>query len=399
VLVGLPETLSLKGTDMNKIKLSLLAFLLVSCFFWATLSAGEPAPKKTGEGGEKASAPETPEEEEARLKQYFSRYVVICIDIEETVTEYKAQAKKFTDMQVQFVFAFNLTTGRYYKGAKYDERREKMNIKGVKNPHIYVLKKGTAKPRRSKKEKKKYFTAEEAKKYADYILSGTISIIERAPSEFFGKHVACGFNGELDLELIRTKGKKAVWSDKDKNDFSMTELGGGKKEAIKLVRYDFLKKYCPILVKLPEWEKAKDIIPKIPYEVVKTGKSEGVIFPKSAAESLAAGQVKSLKKYWTPREKDIKKLEAKLEQYLTGNPPEKAPKLHEKLSGYKRQYAGITVEKKKRIYVSLFRDPKDKHKNWKRRPVVVEGGGADYFEIQYDVESGEFLNLNVHDKK
>ncbi|TET38037.1 MAG: hypothetical protein E3J72_04190 [Planctomycetota bacterium] len=383
---------------MNKIKLSLLAILLVTCFSWATLSAGEPAPK-TGEGGEKAGAPETPEEEEARLKRYFSRYVVICIDIEETITEYKAQAKEFNDMRVQIVFAFNLTTGRYYKGAKYDDRRAKMNVKDVKNPHLYVIKEGSAKPRRSKKDKKQYFTTEEAKKYADYILSGKISIDERAPSEFFGTHVACGFNGELELELIRTKDKKAVWSDEDKNDFSMSDRGGGKPAAIQLVQYTFLKKYLPILVKLPEWEKAKEIIPKIPYGVIKTDKSEGVIFPKSAAESLVAGQLKSVKKSWTPKEKDIKKLEAKLEQYLMGNPPEKAPKLHEKLSEYKRQYTGITVEKKKRIYVNLFRDPKGKHKNWKRRPVIVDGGGADYFEIQYDIKSGEFSDLHVHDKK
>jgi hypothetical protein len=380
---------------MNKIKLALLAFLFVTCFFLATLPAGEPAPK-TGEGGEKKTAPETPEEEEARLKLYFSKYVVICIDINETVTEYEGKAKEFTDMQVQIVFAFNLTTGRYYKGAKYDERRVKMNVKGVKNPHLYVLKKGTAKPRRSKKDKKQYFTTEEAKKYADYILSGSITIIERTPSEFFGKHVACGFDGALELKLTRAGNNKVAWSDKDENDFSMTERGGGKKEAIQLVRYDFLKKYCSILVKLPEWEKAKDIIPKIPYEVVKTDKSEGVVFPKSAAKTLVAGQVKSVKKYFTPKKKDIEKLETKLAQYLKENPPEKAPDLHGKLSEYKRQYAGITVEKKKRIYVNLFRDPKNKHENWQRRSVIVKDGGTDYFEIQYDIETGTFSDLNIH---
>ncbi|MHC4661071.1 MAG: hypothetical protein ACYS8W_05225 [Planctomycetota bacterium] len=250
-----------------KHRLAIFAAISVICLFSAYLFAGEvekPAGEKPEETGkaEEPRAPETPEEEEARIKKTYSKYVVLFIDIEEEIVYHNEDKKEKPKwgLEDSLAYAFRLTNTRSYKGMKHDARRKKWKIADVENPHIWILKEGTTKPKRDKKDKnepRKKFTAEDAKKYAQYILSGTVTITEREPSKFYGKLVAFGFDGALDLKLERVKDGKVVWEKKDEVDKSATERGGGKSSAIRQIQMEFENKWCPKLVQLPEWEKAK----------------------------------------------------------------------------------------------------------------------------------------------
>jgi len=115
---------------------------------------------------------------------------------------------------------------------------------------------------------------------------------------------------------------------------------------------------------------------------------------------------------WEPDSAEIARLEKRLSEFMAGvkTPPDYQP-LHE----YYRQYVGFVRNAKKTICVNAFHythvqdDLKHIHLNptiqklvqegmpaedyWKRLPVGVSDGGAYYFQVEYDVETGTFSEL------
>jgi hypothetical protein len=73
---------------------------------------------------------------------------------------------------------------------------------------------------------------------------------------------------------------------------------------------------------------------------------------------------------------------------------------------YKRQYAGFTVGKRKRIYVNVFWFDDEANETirtlrgidqwWKSRPYRVWDGGDWYFQLKYDPQDGTFHDLYVN---
>ena len=132
------------------------------------------------------------------------------------------------------------------------------------------------------------------------------------------------------------------------------------------------------------------------YQVIKIGKIEGAIVPAArGAEFLKALTGSEGKEYWTPAKADVQKLEEKIEFYLRKTADRRSPALWSKLAEYRRQYAGVVENGRRKIYANFFCNTAQ-IKDWKTRPVAVEDGGDCFFQIKYDVEAGTFSNLYIN---
>ena len=97
--------------------------------------------------------------------------------------------------------------------------------------------------------------------------------------------------------------------------------------------------------------------------------------------------------YWTPSESDITQAIPAIKAFLT----KQAPSIANRLSQYRCQYFGIIVGDKKRIYCNFF--PKDdlwSDWDWKTDPLSVDDGGDWYFQLEYEIESKQCLNLQIN---
>ena len=124
-----------------------------------------------------------------------------------------------------------------------------------------------------------------------------------------------------------------------------------------------------------------------------------VIFPESQAKDqgiatwfLNSGQTAE---YWTPSEKDVLALEDGLISYLQNNSDRfyETP-VWEKLDDYNRQYIGIILEGKRIIYANFFCNSTGR--DWRKEFILVLDGGECFFQFKYDVDSGEFFDLQVN---
>lgn len=132
------------------------------------------------------------------------------------------------------------------------------------------------------------------------------------------------------------------------------------------------------------------------YQTVKIGKAEGVIVPRErGAEFVKALSGKEAKEYWTPTKDDVRQLEEKLEFYLRRVSDRRSPALWSKLKDYRRQYAGIVENGRRKIYANFFCKTAQ-ITDWKMNPVAVEDGGDCFFQIKYDMDAGTFSNLYIN---
>ncbi|MCK5113798.1 MAG: hypothetical protein KAR11_03445 [Phycisphaerae bacterium] len=120
---------------------------------------------------------------------------------------------------------------------------------------------------------------------------------------------------------------------------------------------------------------------------VNTGGVEGVIFPASQADFVEVIATA----YWTPTESDIVTAMPHIKTFLA----KQAPVIANRLPKYRCQYFGIIVEGKKIVSCNFFhRNGQDT--NWQTKPIFVFDGGDWYFQLEYDVESKQCLNLQVN---
>lgn len=114
---------------------------------------------------------------------------------------------------------------------------------------------------------------------------------------------------------------------------------------------------------------------------------------------------------WQPGPEEIARLEERFPAFMANL--KKMPSDYQPLHEYYRQYLGIIRNGKKTICVNLFHysfveerlkrphlEPrigkaiqagKPAEDFWKLDPIWVSDGGAYYFSVQFDVESGKFL--------
>jgi hypothetical protein len=121
------------------------------------------------------------------------------------------------------------------------------------------------------------------------------------------------------------------------------------------------------------------------------------------------------KALWEPGPAEIARLEKLLPEFMAG---QRTPEDYQPLHEYYRQYVGIVQDGKKRICVNFFhhyfvRENLERpHLNhmiqktlqeggraedfWKREPMVVDDGGAYFFTVQFDPETGTFSQLRFN---
>jgi hypothetical protein len=84
--------------------------------------------------------------------------------------------------------------------------------------------------------------------------------------------------------------------------------------------------------------------------------------------------------------------EAEVERFLKDEPPAQAPDLWQKLPRYKRQYVGVIVDGRKRIFCNFYctKEPLT------CKPVIYADGGECFFKIEYDVDGRKVERLNIN---
>jgi hypothetical protein len=98
--------------------------------------------------------------------------------------------------------------------------------------------------------------------------------------------------------------------------------------------------------------------------------------------------------YWTPTEKDIQKLENVLMDFLKQNPARNGKIVD--LNNYGRQYIGCTRKNRKVIYLNAFCHPEREKERWKNQLIIVQDGGACYFQVYFIPETSQFVDLNYN---
>lgn len=131
-------------------------------------------------------------------------------------------------------------------------------------------------------------------------------------------------------------------------------------------------------------------------QLITTKDFEGVIFAQASAEQMGLDFVvgKKVDGYWTPDRDAVLTFEQRLGPYLQQAAPQTYPGPLRDINVYRRQYVGILVNGQRVIFTNFFCTTDDF--DWQREIVFVLDGGSCYFEVKYDVETGEFYDLSIH---
>ena len=127
-------------------------------------------------------------------------------------------------------------------------------------------------------------------------------------------------------------------------------------------------------------------------------KSDIAIFPKDDGELI--GGIR-----FTPTKEEVEKAENALrgdlktinQQLVNQDGTNNNPIIHKNLNKYKRQYFGYINEDGERILQinALWR--KSEHsKNWLRNRVEVFDGGSHYWNVKFNLKTGELFDLSVN---
>jgi hypothetical protein len=108
-------------------------------------------------------------------------------------------------------------------------------------------------------------------------------------------------------------------------------------------------------------------------------------------------------KRWNPSESDVPYVLQQARLYVeTRNKTSSSSDDREKIAGilarwdkYACQVIGYTKDGKKLIRLNFF-VPEKEFRNWRHRYVVVADGGANFWQVDYDIEAHAFLNFGYH---
>lgn len=117
----------------------------------------------------------------------------------------------------------------------------------------------------------------------------------------------------------------------------------------------------------------------------------GVVLPTSAGHYLPLSNDGIPSGGWKPSEAIIKKAQPVILEYIKNSDE----KIFKNLDQYRCQYFGIIINGKRRIYCNFFWLP-EYGENWRSNPVIVDDGGNWYFQLEYDIETGNCLNFSVN---
>jgi hypothetical protein len=130
-------------------------------------------------------------------------------------------------------------------------------------------------------------------------------------------------------------------------------------------------------------------------EHFKTRQFEVAIFPESSDEIMQQNR-------FTPTKEEIIKAENALKSKLKyiNNPlinQSSSTIIHKNLKKYKRQYFGYINDKGEKIlYINSLWKKNEEENKWLNRLIWVSDGGSHYWNIEYNLETDELINLSVN---
>jgi hypothetical protein len=134
---------------------------------------------------------------------------------------------------------------------------------------------------------------------------------------------------------------------------------------------------------------------KQPLTEVDTQNSQGVVLSVSIAPAVLNQCSRSIPTtpdgYWEPTERNVQALETLLPAYLRARSEASATRVLERLSQYKRQYAGFLRGGHKTIYVNLFLS--ESREQWRSDVVLVCDGGIRVWGVEFDTTSNTFVHV------
>ncbi|MDD5302230.1 MAG: hypothetical protein PHS14_03900 [Elusimicrobia bacterium] len=117
----------------------------------------------------------------------------------------------------------------------------------------------------------------------------------------------------------------------------------------------------------------------------------------SAAKASKSGAPNEFP-FWTPTRRQIALLESLLPSYLKSNPPESDTPVSKPLE-YGRQYVGVTKDGRKLIFLNAFctsYTSRRSKKHLQERLVMADDGGSCFFQVYFDPQIQQFLNLEYN---
>jgi hypothetical protein len=132
-------------------------------------------------------------------------------------------------------------------------------------------------------------------------------------------------------------------------------------------------------------------------EHFKTRQFEVAIFPESSNEIMQQNR-------FTPTKEEILKAENALKSKLKEvninlENQYNSPIIHRNLKKYKRQYFGyINGNGEKVLYINSLWKKNEKETKWLQQIKMVSDGGSYYWNIEYNLETDELINLSVNGK-
>jgi len=126
----------------------------------------------------------------------------------------------------------------------------------------------------------------------------------------------------------------------------------------------------------------------------KTDNYDCAIFPMAYTTDIV-----QTNKRFTPGFPDIDKAEHALAEQLLQqrDTTKRLPDIYRHLKKYKRQYFGYTSKDgHKVLYMNLFWDDQTYVKNWLKQMIMVQGGGASYWSVKYDLDANKLYDLQIN---
>lgn len=130
-------------------------------------------------------------------------------------------------------------------------------------------------------------------------------------------------------------------------------------------------------------------------EHFKTRQFEVAIFPESSNDLMQQNR-------FTPTKEEIfeaeKVLKSKLKEANRNLENQyNSPIIHRNLKKYKRQYFGFINDKGEKIlYINSLWKKNEEETKWLQQIIMVSDGGSHYWNIEYNLETDELINLSVN---
>ncbi|HTB06583.1 MAG TPA: hypothetical protein VK806_06470 [Bacteroidia bacterium] len=129
----------------------------------------------------------------------------------------------------------------------------------------------------------------------------------------------------------------------------------------------------------------------------KTDKYDCAIFSKKFTDAYTGG------KHFSPNRDDVDKAEYAIAQklLLQTDTTRQIGFIYRNLKKYQRQYFGYVANNgHKVLYISLlWTEDKASMKDWLTNVVEIDGGGAYYWKIKYDMDSNTLYDLKINNQE